>query len=318
MSDIINSNKDFSFQISDKKQAEMICKITRALSNLERVEMLRLLENKPLTIGELSRELHLPKSTTALHAEILRDAQLIFIDYKPNKKGQIKLCSRSANRVEIILEDNSTYETEKDFQFEMPIGNYFDFDITTPCGLVGAEKEIGRYDLISTFCEPDRFKAELLWFQSGFVAYKFPNIEDRQKQYKSISFSLEFCSETVYSRNDWPSDITIWINGVEILTHTSPGDFGGRRGRYSPKYWFINSTQYGILNEFFIDESGCYSNGAFVTNKVKLSDLRLADSPYIIFKIGVKEDAFHKGGINIFGKNFGDYNQAIIMKINYE
>ena len=32
-------------------------------------------------------------------------------------------------------------------------------------------------------------------------------------------------------------------------------------------------------------------------------------------KIGIKPDAIHKGGINLFGKNFGDYKQSIILKI---
>jgi predicted transcriptional regulator len=39
------------------------------------------------------------------------------------------------------------------------------------------------------------------------------------------------------------------------------------------------------------------------TNRIKLT-------------IGIKEDAVHKGGINIFGKNFGDYPQSIVMTIS--
>ena len=33
------------------------------------------------------------------------------------------------------------------------------------------------------------------------------------------------------------------------------------------------------------------------------------------FTIGIKQDAVHRGGLNLFGKNFGDYQQAIIMTI---
>lgn len=318
MSNTINSNKSFSYNLSDEYQLDKIFTVSRALANKDRLELLRLLESKPMTITEIAKEMNIPKSTAAMHADILRDAQLIFINYKPGKKGHIKLCSRSANFVEFIFDNKDPSNFQNIFQFEMPIGNYFDFQITPPCGLVDAEKEIGKYDDVETFLSPERFKAELLWFQSGYVSYKFPNLPNRQLEYESISFSLEFCSETIYSRNDWPSDITIWINDIEVITHTSPGDFGGRRGKYTPEYWFINSTQYGILNEFTVNENGCYTNRVLTHNKITINQLNLGESPFIKFKIGVKEDAFHKGGINIFGKNFGDYNQAIILKIKHK
>ena len=38
----------------------------------------------------------------------------------------------------------------------------------------------------------------------------------------------------------------------------------------------------------------------------------------VTFCIEVKEDAKHVGGVNIFGKKFGDYPQGIIMNITYE
>ena len=39
------------------------------------------------------------------------------------------------------------------------------------------------------------------------------------------------------------------------------------------------------------------------------------DSHYISLKIGVKKDAQYCGGMNLFGSGFGDYPQAIVMKI---
>ena len=46
---------------------------------------------------------------------------------------------------------------------------------------------------------------------------------------------------------------------------------------------------------------------------VKFDDLKLYEGSAIKLDIGIKEDAEHKGGINLFGKNFGDYPQAIVM-----
>ena len=35
-----------------------------------------------------------------------------------------------------------------------------------------------------------------------------------------------------------------------------------------------------------------------------------------ISTIKIKDDAIHKGGINIFGKNFGDFDQSIVLTVN--
>ena len=33
-------------------------------------------------------------------------------------------------------------------------------------------------------------------------------------------------------------------------------------------------------------------------------------------RIGVKKDAVHPGGVNIFGKGFGNYDQDIVLRLN--
>lgn len=48
---------------------------------------------------------------------------------------------------------------------------------------------------------------------------------------------------------------------------------------------------------------------------VTFDSLRLLDGNAICFTIAVKEDARHRGGINLFGKHFGDYPQHILMRL---
>ena len=139
---------------------------------------------------------------------------------------------------------------------------------------------------------------------------------DKSADPNSIDFSLECCSEAPNFRFFWPSDISVWINGVDIGTFTCPGDFGGRRGQFSPKWWPINSTQYGLLNSWMVNKEGSFINGKKVSS-VNIDNLKLTSKDYVSFKIGIKEDATNMGGINIFGRNFGDYNQDITMIISY-
>ena len=310
----ITTNKNPVYKIVDQKVTDEIVSICRALSSKERVQILQLIQNKPMTIKELAQHLNLPISSATQHTNVLNEAHLIYIEYKPNQKGLVKLCSKSINSLKIIFDDWVISENNEEIIYEMPVGLYSDFNIVPPCGMTGIYSPIGDFDVLSSFYHPNKHKAELLWFCNGYISYKFPSV-DVDKKIDSLIFSLEICSETLYSRNDWPSDITFWINGQELLTWTSPGDFGGRRGKYTPDYWFINSTQYGLLKTIKIDKNGVYLDDVLVNSNCSINNINYHKEKFIEFKIGIKPDALHKGGINIFGKNFGDHKQAIIMRI---
>lgn len=93
------------------------------------------------------------------------------------------------------------------------------------------------------------------------------------------------------------------------------GDFGGRRGHYTPEYWPVTSTQFGILKTISVNSEGLFIDKTLVNSHITVSDLKLAVGNAIKLTIGIKEDAVHRGGLNLFGKNFGDYPQSIIMII---
>ena len=132
-----------------------------------------------------------------------------------------------------------------------------------------------------------------------------------------MELSAELCSETADYDLDCPSDITLWVNDLDAGTWTCPSDFGGRRGKLNPDWWEDKNTQYGNLKTWRIDESGTYLDQEKV-NDTGISAYCLAEGPYISIRIGIKEDAVHIGGVNIFGNSFGDYPQDIVMRIAYE
>ena len=197
----------------------------------------------------------------------------------------------------------------------MGVGLFTDCEIYAPCGMSSSEHSFS-IDTPENFFTPEKASAELLWFSSGYVTYKFPNEIKNNEEVKNINFSLELCSEAMYYREKYPSDITFYVNDIELFTWTSPGDFGGRAGKYTPKYWPVTSTQFGLLKSFKIDSKGITLDNVSINPKITIKDLKLMDNSFIKLTIKVKDDAVHKGGINIFGKNFGDYNQSITMTIN--
>jgi len=208
-------------------------------------------------------------------------------------------------------------ESAPDFTIDLPIGVFSHCHIEAPCGMLSAEKQFAAFDEPSNFFLPQRVEAECIWFDRGFISYNFPTPPPAQTSTTSeINFSFEICSETNCYNNNWPSDITIYVNKIELLTFTSPGDFGGRRGKYTPEFWPITSTQFGLLKNITINGDGVFLDGQLVNKNITFNDLNLFNGSAIQLTIGIKDDARHKGGINLFGKNFGDFPQGIKMTLS--
>ena len=315
MSDIIGPNKDIMLSVASEHDHDMIVKISRALSVLDRVRILKSLLLRPKNLSDLSAELDIPVSSVSRHIDALNEAQLIFVNYQPGPKGHTKYCSQMVMSYTVSLDAPRMRESQAtEFVMEMPVGLYSHCHIKAPCGMTGKDGNLGAFDDPSTFFLPERVNAECIWFDSGFISYNFPK-PSAGRDISEITFSFEICSETVYYNNNWPSDITVSVNDVEITTFTSPGDFGGRRGHYTSEYWPVTSTQFGILKTISVNSEGLFIDKTLVNSHITVSDLKLAVGNAIKLTIGIKEDAVHRGGLNLFGKNFGDYPQSIIMII---
>ena len=307
---------NLSLSISKDDDCKKLSQICHALSSPERLQILRFLQYKNRSLSDISKELGLPFSSVSRHIDVLSEADLITIQYQPSLKGHAKFCSLKILHFQAFLEDHFLDESNESIvSLEMPIGMFSHCNISSPCGMLGKEGPIGEFDDPGIMFSPDRNKAECLWFSSGYVSYNFPVSHLRRRKSHEISFSFELCSEAPYYNNNWPSDATVSVNGTELFTFTLPGDFGGRKGKYTPDFWPITSTQFGILHNIRINNNGVFLGNDLVNNNVTFDSLNLQNKDYIEFTLSVKEDAVHCGGINLFGANFGDYPQHIIMSI---
>lgn len=310
------SQKSLSLSVSSENDHERIAKICHALSAPERIKIAQLLQQQSKTLSEISRDVKIPFSSVLRHIEILSDAGLITSYYKPGLKGMARYCSPDLLHFEIYLEGDPTIEPAlQETTVEMPIGMFSHCHISKPCGMLSKEGPIGEFDDPRMLFSPNRVDAECLWFSYGSISYNFPTNALLSRECSEISFSFECCSEAPYYNNDWPSDITLSINAQEIVTFTCPGDFGGRRGKFTPTYWPSSSTQYGLLTKLIINETGTYLGTKLVTSDITFASLNLTAGNAIQFTISIKENAVNRGGINLFGANFGNYPQHIIMTI---
>lgn len=298
---------------------EEMIRVCHALSTDVRVAILELLKYNNLSVIEISKQLDIPFSTASSNVKVLENAGLVITELHPGKRGVVKVCSKNFFDILICLnnEDEELFNSQNTISYDMPIGQFIDYQIDGSCGMA-SEREIIVEDDPTEFFTPERMNAELIWFRQGFISYNFPKKKlPESKRLDSLAFSLELCSEVANFNEDWPSDITFSINDLPICTWTSPGDFGQIRGKLNPEWWESNRTQYGLLKNIKISHEGTFLDNHRVS-EYKLSDLNLDDSGFIKLTIGVEEDAINKGGINLFGKKFGNYEQAIEMVLTYQ
>ncbi|MDQ0415077.1 ArsR/SmtB family transcription factor [Mesobacillus stamsii] len=290
--------------------------IAKALTSDLRVAIFKQLLEQPMNVIEIAEMFHIPPSTAAVNIKKLEDANLIKTEMIPGTRGTQKLCVALYSR--IILETKKV-EQEKGDNFvliPMPIGHYFDFKVSPTCGIVSDTSIIGEFDDPKSFLEPERINAQLIWFRKGYVEYRFPNKGPHGAKMKNFELSMEICSEAPLFNLNWPSDITLWVNGVDIGTWTSPGDFGGERGVLTPSWWGNENTQFGLLKTWKVNGNGSYIDGRLIS-QVTLKDLHVEQEPFITVRIGVKESAQNDGGVNLFGKKFGNYEKDLVIKLEF-
>lgn len=296
---------------------EELARVAHALSSEVRIHILRLLSSRNMNIIEIAEALNIPVSTAASNIRILEKSGLILTELHPGIRGVMKVCSRNYDDILMALNPESHAQRHGNkYEIDMPVGHFVDCEVHPTCGMAGSYQMIIPEDHPSSFFHPSRITAQLVWFRKGYVEYKFPLGVFSRDGIESLQFSLELCSEAPRYDNDWPSDITVWVNGTEIGTWTCPGDFGGRKGRLNPAWWPEDSTQFGVLKTWKVDRTKSSIDEVPISG-ITLADLKIPSSDFITFRIGVKSDAVHKGGINLFGKEFGDFEQDIKMTLSY-
>ncbi|MGF9696059.1 MULTISPECIES: ArsR/SmtB family transcription factor [Paenibacillus] len=304
---------ELSFDEPDK-----LVTVTHALSTRSRVDILRLLISKNLNIVEIAEALNLPVSTVASNIKVLESARLINTELQPASRGAMKVCSRNYDDIHIALnlDKAGTKGNIQVYEVDMPIGHYSDCEVSPTCGMANADGMIIREDEPASFFHPKHIGAQIMWFRKGYVEYLMPLEIPSGARIDSLELSMEMCSEAPNYDLNWPSDISIWINGVEIGMWTCPGDFGDRRGKLNPAWWYEGSTQYGLLKTWRVDKEKTTLDMERIS-QVTLDQLNLQNSHKLRLRIGIKPDAVYQGGVNLFGRQFGDHDQNIKMTINY-
>ncbi|MCE5171174.1 ArsR family transcriptional regulator [Paenibacillus profundus] len=284
------------------------------LSSETRVKIIELLNEKPLNIKEMSQALGISSAIVTKHIQKLTEAGIVSCASVAGKRGIQKICSLQMKQA--ILEFRPKRARPLTHTVSIPIGQYAACEVRPTCGLASSERIIGVMDDPRYFADPAHVRASHLWFGSGYVEYRLPNFLLGNQAARSLEISLELCSEAPGYNEAWPSDISFYINDIPIGMWTCPGDFGERKGVYTPSWW-NNGTQYGLLKTISVSDRGTYVDGVRMSD-VTIDDVNIQFGKDIGFRIASHDTSVNPGGVSLFGKHFGNYNQDIDVILAYD
>lgn len=289
--------------------------VYEVLSSATRLKMLEIIGNGEVSVGELAKELEISNAIVSRHIQKMEDVHLIRSERGTGKNKGKKIITLNVDDIHINF-PKKIYLPFQKYTFDLQVGHFTNFSIQPTCGLATAQKIIGEVDKPKCFMEPERVNAELIWFSKGFVEYKIPNPFEEDDQPELIEISFEIASEFPSSNNAWPSDIDIFVNDRFIAKYTAPGNYSDIRGRYTPDWWDDKFSQYGLLKHLRISPTDTGIDGKTCSD-ISLSHLSLDQSEFISLRFEVSEESKNLGGLTLFGKGFGNYDQNILINLFY-
>lgn len=289
--------------------------VFKALGSEIRIAILNLLiENGRLSMNELAERLSITNGALTNHIRKLEAADLIRINSDTGAHGNLKLCEPHIDKILFVLDRGTRSSNE--VQSYLRAGQYSTYEVYPTCGIATADEVIGSVDDPRFFAHKNHFEADIIWFAKGYVQYQVPCIIPYHNKIDQISISAELSSEAPGSNEIWPSDIHFYINDTFLGIWTSPGDFADTRGLFTPDWWFPKWNQYGILKTLTINRSGVFMDSVRISN-VRIDQLHLDYRDKIYFRMAVPDSAKHIGGLTVFGRGYGNYNQDIEFRIQY-
>lgn len=284
-------------------------KFLECFSSQTRVRMIELLSEQPMNIKSLSEALDIKSPIVTRHIHMLEEAGIVRCESVAGKRGMQKICHLQLAHATLLFKGAPAADVARRYSVSIPVGHYSSCQVKPTCGLASESRMIGMCDDPRYFADPEHVGARVLWFGSGFVEYRIPNYMVNNEVPESLEISMEICSETPCAVNHLPSDIAFSINGAGIGIWTYPGDFGSTRGLYTPEWWHKN-IQHGLIKTIRINRQGSYIDGIRVSD-ITIDRLMLAYDKEILFRISCSAAAKNCGGVTLFGKGFGNYNQDI-------
>ena len=92
--------------------------------------------------------------------------------------------------------------------------------------------------------------------------------------------------------------------------------FGKVQGIYTPSWWNRNWNQHGQFKLLSVDENGTHVDGV-KRSDVTLRALNIRPGVPLTLRIAAPKTAKHAGGLTLYGRSFGNYDQDLKVRMHY-
>ena len=304
-----------------------VTKVVKALSSDVRIKILNLLADTDMNIQTMANRLGISKTNALTHINILEESGFVKSQYISGSVGNQRICRKIYDRLIFTFDPSITNDDGVYYEKEISVGNYFNFEAYAPCGIANNHRILKKWDDPSALCEPERVMASVVWTAFGYLEYKIPiDPMFAGKTITAVEIIMEISAHTLISNHKdvvYPSymtrdrvtegisDVTFWINDIELGTQTIFAGVDIEKAIFTPTWW-RTTPNHGELVKVLINEKGCFIGDKKVSD-VKYNNV-IQNESFFSLKVGIKEDATNSSGIMIFGKNFGRYYQDLIIK----
>ena len=152
----IIGEKNLELNLAAASHKAHLVAIGKALSSPVRIDIMNLIKTKPLSLQEIARLLQIPLSSTAMHIRCLEDAGLIITENQPGIRGSMRVCMCHILSFHLEAYDTEIDAADHSYLYEMPVGSYYNFDVSPTCGLAGMEGIIDCFDNPVSFYSAER------------------------------------------------------------------------------------------------------------------------------------------------------------------
>lgn len=304
----MSDSQDTIYHIPLKKALNVL----KVLGNEPRFNILTLLMKGPMSISEIARKIQISQPTVTTYVQQLEENGLVFTRLQRAAKGYIKLCYSLYSGISLEWDEARQKALESVYELDMPVGHYSSMNCSRPSLLANQGGILASSDDLSRFFHPIRMEAELLAMTQGVVKYLFPYNMPPEKKIHRIELSAEL--NIAQRHHSALTNVTLSINNCNFTPLRLDVHDGIKEHSHILDWYPKDMTTCGNLYVWQIDNQQTTLNSE-PCGDFSLKDLQLQSMQPIEVSFNVESPHAPAGGMVIFGKSFGRYNQDLRLTI---
>ncbi len=282
--------------------------VFKCFTSVTRIQILNLLSEKSYNIKELAESLQVSTSIMTRHIIMLENAGIIYSYIKPARRGIQKVCTLKEK--EIIINNNNINVNEQNHVIYIPVGLYNTAFVSSHCGLYADNYVIGLVDDPRYFNSPDHFKADIIWFENGYIEYNLPTSKFINNNISQLQISIVVEAKT-YSNFPKKTKILFLLNDIILCDYSIIAN-----------YYLVQKNNNLDINSHIkkstlilltLTEKGCFLNEHY-TSDITIKDVLKDENRDAIFRISMPEENNNNNILYIYGSKTNSNGQDLMIK----